>query len=195
MSLLDHGDCLLVVIDAQPGFYAGGDLSDADRRAAASALERAAWLTALAVRLEVPVVVTEEDAERNGATDPAIIDLLPSGTVAFDKPTFAVSGSPPIMHGIEATGRRTAVLVGYETDVCVGQSAVGLHAAGLRVVIVDDATFSPGEMHARGLARAAQDGVEVNHAKGVAYEWVATVEASRRVIDADPVLADAPFRL
>ncbi len=111
------------------------------------------------------------------------------------KPTFGVTGSPAIAEAIAETGRGTAVLVGFETDVCVAQSAVGLRSAGLRAVIVDDACFSPGEMHARGLARAAQDGVEVNHAKGVAYEWVATVEASRTAIDADPRLADAPFRL
>ena len=195
MPLVDHTDCVLVVIDAQPGFYASGDLPEADRAAAAAALDRAAWLTALAVRLEIPVVVTEEDRERNGATDARVTDLVPPWTPILDKPTFAVTGTPAIAAAIEATARRTAVLVGYETDVCVAQSAVGLREAGLRTVVVEDATFSPGEMHARGLARAGQDGVEVNHAKGVAYEWVATVDASREVIDADPALNAPPFRL
>jgi hypothetical protein len=62
-------------------------------------------------------------------------------------------------------------------------------------VVVEDATFSPGEMQARGLARAVQDGVSLNHCKSLAYEWVRTVSSSRSVIDADPVLAAAPFRL
>ena len=195
MPLLEHSDCVLLVIDAQPGFYAGGDLSRADRAAAEAALERAAWLTRLADRLGVPVVLTEEDAARHGSTDARITGVLGASARVLDKPTFAVTGSPPIAAAIAATGRRTAVLTGFETDVCVAQSAVGLRAGGSRSVIVDDACFSPGEMHARGLARAAQDGVEINHAKGVGYEWVASVDASRTVIDADPVLSAAPFRL
>jgi nicotinamidase-related amidase len=193
VPLLDHTDCVLLIVDAQPGFYA--DLPEAEVRAAETALERAAWLTRLAVRLGIPVVVTEEDAARNGPTDPRIADALDASAAVLDKPTFGVTGSPAIAEAIAATGRGTVVVVGYETDVCVAQSAVGLRAGGARTVVVDDACFSPGEMHARGLARAAQDGVEINHCKGVAYEWVATVEASRTVIDADPVLADAPFRL
>ncbi len=50
-------------------------------------------------------------------------------------------------------------------------------------------------MHARGLARARAGGAELNHTKGIGYEWVRTVEASRRIIDADPQLNPAPFPL
>ena len=149
----------------------------------------------LAAHLGVPVVVTEEDAAKNGPTEPAITAALPDGSRVFDKPTFALTGTPPILEAVRAPGRGTAVLVGFETDVCVAQSAVGLVDAGLRVVVVEDAAHSPGEMHARGLARAVAGGAELNHAKGVGYEWVRTVEASRRIIDADPRLNPAPFPL
>jgi hypothetical protein len=74
----------------------------------------------------------------------------------------------------------------------VAQSAVGLRDAGLACVVVEDATFSPGEMHERGLARLAAEGVTRNHAKGVTYEWL------RTVADAQAAFADlppAPFRL
>ena len=195
MPLLDASQCLLVVIDAQPGFYGAGALSQADGKAARSALARARWLVALAARLAIPVVVTEEDAGRNGPTDADLLRLAGPGTPVLDKPTFAVTGTPAIVAEIEQTRRPVAVLTGFETDVCVAQSAVGLLDAGLRVLVVEDATFSPGQMHARGLARAARDGAQIDHAKGVGYEWVRTVEASRRVIDADPDLNPAPFAL
>ena len=189
MPLLDADESVLVVIDAQPGFYA-----EPDPRAQ-EALARAGWLVVLAGRLDLPVVVTEEDAARNGPTEPAITAALPPESPVLDKPTFALSGTPEILEAVRATGRSTAVLVGFETDVCVAQSAVGLVDAGLRVVVVEDAVHSPGEMHSRGLARAVTGGAELNHAKGVGYEWVRTVEASRRVIDADPRLNPAPFPL
>ena len=57
---------------------------------------------------------------------------------------------------MRATQRPCAVLVGFETDVCVYQSAVGLLDAGLRVLVVEDATGSPGEFHARGLGGCAR---------------------------------------
>lgn len=191
MPLTDHQDCLLVVIDAQPGFYPP-DLPDADRAAAESALERAAWLTALAGALHVPVVVTEEEPERNGATDPRF--ALPAGAPVLTKPTFGLAGTPSILDAVVATGRRTAVLVGFETDVCVAQSAIGLKERGMRVVVIEDAVFSPGEMHRRGLERMLAEGVELNHSKGLAYEWTRTVESSRSVLGA-PDVGEAPFRL
>src|SRR3954451_14813477 len=185
MPLIAHDECVLVVIDAQPGFYPA-DLPDADRAAAAQALERAAWLAALARRLDVPVVVTEEEPEVNGATDPRLA-VAP----AFVKPTFGLAGTPEIL---QAVSRPTAVLVGFETDVCVYQSAVGLLDEGLEVLVVEDATFSPGEMHARGLTRLRDAGARLTHAKALAYEWVRTVERSTAVLSSG-VLGPPPFRL
>ncbi len=177
MTLLDRDDCVLVVVDAQPRFL--GEGSEA-------AVARMAWLVAVAERLDIPVVVTEEDAATNGTT------VLGVKAQALAKPVFGIAGNPEILAAVRATGRGTAVLVGAETDVCVAQSAIGLAGEGMRVVVVDDATFSPGEMHARGLARAREAGIEINHAKGVAYEWVRTVADARRVLR-DPALPDPGF--
>ncbi len=175
MPLTAHEDCLLVVVDAQPGFVEG------------EPVERAAWLAALARDLDVPVVVTEEEPERNGATDPR---LMQPGTPVFTKPTFGLAGTPAILEAVLATRRRTAVLVGAETDVCVYQSAVGLLDAGLHVIAVEDALFSPGEMHERGLVRLRDAGVALTHCKALAYEWVRTVERANELFT-----RPAPFRL
>jgi nicotinamidase-related amidase len=95
---------------------------------------------------------------------------------------------------VRDTRRHTAIVVGCETDVCVAQSAIGLVEHGFDCVVVDDATFSPGEMHARGLERLASAGVVRNHAKGVTYEWLATVDDAHRMFG-EPDLPAAPFRL
>jgi nicotinamidase-related amidase len=185
MSLLDRDDSVLVVVDAQQGFLA----AEAD-----PAVDRMAWLVALATRLGVPVVVTEEEPERNGPTDPRVAARLPNGTQVLRKPSFGLAGTPEILAAIRATGRATAVVVGCETDVCVAQSAIGLRDEGFACVVVDDATFSPGEMHERGLARVTGDGVGRNHAKGVTYEWLRTVDDAHIVLN-DPELPPPPFRL
>jgi nicotinamidase-related amidase len=83
-----------------------------------------------------------------------------------------------------------------ETDVCVAHSAIGLLDRGLRVAVVSDATFSPGDMHEHGLRRIADAGAAVIHAKGVYYEWIRTLEAARAFEAANADLADPPgFRL
>jgi nicotinamidase-related amidase len=193
MPLTAHEDCLLIVIDAQPGFHPD-DLPASDRARARSALERAAWLVALARALDVPAVVTEEEPERNGPTDASIAARLAPGTPVLTKPTFGLAGTPEILHAVRACARPTAVLVGFETDVCVLQSAIGLLDAGLRVIAVEDATFSPGEMHARGLARLRDAGAGLTHCKALAYEWVRTVARSNELLGSG-ILGPAPFRL
>jgi nicotinamidase-related amidase len=184
MPLTTPEDCVVIVIDAQPGFYPA-DLPAEDRANAATALERAAWLTGLAGRLDVPVVVTEEEPELNGTTD---LRLAPDAP-RFVKPTFGLAGTPEILAAVQATGRPTAVLVGFETDVCVYQSAVGLLDVGLRVIAVEDAIFSPGEMHERGLTRLRDAGARLTHCKALGYEWARTVDRS------SGMLRPAPFRL
>jgi nicotinamidase-related amidase len=185
MALLDRDDSVLVVVDAQPGFLA----AEAD-----PAVERMAWLVAVAARLGVPVVATEEEPERNGPTDPRVAARLPTGTKVLRKSSFGLAGTPEILAAVRAPGRTTAIVVGCETDVCVAQSAIGLRNEGFTCVVVDDATFSPGEMHERGLARVAGDGVGRNHAKGVTYEWLRTVHDAHVVLN-DPALPPPPFRL
>jgi nicotinamidase-related amidase len=186
VPLVDSDDSVLIVVDAQEGFL---DESEAAR----AALARLTWLAKVARRLGVPAVLTEEEAERNGSTYAPLAAVFPD-VAPLVKPTFGLTGTPEIVAAVEAGGRGTAVLVGFETDVCVAQSAIGLRERGMRVVVVEDAVFSPGEMHDRGLARMVVEGVELNHCKGLAYEWVRTVERARAVLR-DPEVGEPPFPL
>jgi nicotinamidase-related amidase len=194
--LLDRADSLLVVIDAQPGFYGTAHARDADRDrthgSLAEALARAAWLAAVAAVFGIPAVVTEEDAARNGPTDPRIGDAFGHAAPVLAKHVFGVADQADIRVAIEATGRRSAVLVGLETDVCVAHSALGLLDLGYRVAVVDDATYAPGTAHAAGIRRMADAGAVIAHAKGVYYEWARDL-ATARAFEADhPALASPP---
>jgi nicotinamidase-related amidase len=189
--LLERDASVLIVVDAQSGFLAGDD--DGGVR---EIVARMAWLTGVAAALEVPVVVTEEEPERNGPTHEAVLTHVPAGSPVLIKPVFGLADTPAILAAVEATGRRTAVLVGTETDVCITQSALGLLDRGYRVAVVSDATYSPGVMHEYGLRRVAEAGATVIHAKGVYYEWLRTVDAATAFRRAHPELGDPPgFRL
>jgi nicotinamidase-related amidase len=122
MPLIERDDSILIVVDAQPGFSGGiGDEGSAAGRARAVAT----WLVGVAATLDVPIVVTEEDAARNGPTDPGIVANLRPGTPIFAKPVFGLADVPAILAAVEASGRRTAVLVGAET--CSAPSRARAH--------------------------------------------------------------------
>jgi nicotinamidase-related amidase len=194
LGLLTRDSSVLVVVDVQPGFLVRSWFSEQDAVAARTALDRAVWLVALAARLGIPIVVTEEEPQRNGETHPRLAERLPPETPVLCKPTFGLAGTPEILAAVRATERATAVVVGCETDVCVAQSAIGLSEHGFGCVVVADATFSPGEMHARGLDRLSAAGIPCNHAKGVTYEWLGSVQQAHAVLG-DAGLPTPPFRL
>jgi nicotinamidase-related amidase len=177
MPLLDRDDSVLVVVDAQAGF-----LNKVDAEVAADVVDRIRWLVLLAGKLALPVRVTEEEPERNDPTAGPIRSALPPGSKRHVKPTFGIAGTPEILGDLEATGRRTAVLVGLETDVCVAQSALGLQDSGWRVVVVFDAVASPGISHEQGLARLRDAGIELLGTKAVAYDWLRTVSLASEVL-------------
>jgi nicotinamidase-related amidase len=189
-GLIERDDSLLLVVDLQAGFLGGH--AEAAGAWLGDVVARAAWLVRVAAALDVPVIVTEEDPARNGPTDAAVLAGAGAATPVFVKHVFGLAGQPEILAAVEATGRRTALLVGSETDVCVAQSALGLLARSLRVGVVTDATFSPGEMHAFGLRRMHEAGVLLLHAKGIYYEWIRTLADARRFEAAHPDLADPP---
>ncbi len=147
MPLIAREDSLLVVVDLQPRFW-GDRINGDDLRRSREVAARAAWLAGAASALGIPAVVTEEEREHNGPTDAALIAALHAAAPVFTKPVFGLAACADIIEAISSTGRRTAVLAGYETDVCVTHSAIGLREAGYRVVVAEDAVFSPFEAQA-----------------------------------------------
>jgi nicotinamidase-related amidase len=191
VSLLRSDECALLVIDTQEGFYGPGR-DDVDRRAFELLVSRVAWVARLATALDVPTVVTEEDAATNGPTAPRVLAALPADVPVLAKPVFAAGDTPPIRRALEATGRRTVVLAGLETDVCVAHSAISLREAGFRVAAVADALFSPGAAHANGIARLQSEGVQLLSAKELFYDWTRTLAGARALVRDAPGLEPPP---
>ena len=191
MPHLDVADCVLVVIDAQPGFY-GAARDDVDRALFASALDRSAWVAGVATALGVPVVLTEEDAATNGPTFEPIRSAVPAEAPVLVKQVFGADANPDIDRAARSHGRGAIVLVGLETDVCVAHSAIGWREKGLRTVVVHDAVYSAGDGHANGLARLRAEGIELLSAKELYYEWLRDLPTVRAFDAAHPDLAAPP---
>jgi nicotinamidase-related amidase len=184
-QLLDEADSLLCVIDVQPGF-----LDKLTATHATDTVARIRWFTEVAVALQLPVLATEEEPQVHGATVEEVHGVLPPQTTVVDKSSFGLAGQPDLLEFVQRTGRQTLVVCGLETDVCVAQSALGLLDAGYRVAVPADAVASPGTAHEYGLARLRDAGVVISSVKGIAYEWLRTVQ---RTSELDAVLSrDVP---
>ncbi len=170
-TLFDADDSVLVVIDVQPGFLR--KLTD---EMAAQVVERVCFLVGTARALGIPIVATEEEPDRHGATLGAVVGALPAEHPRHRKPTFGLAFSPSILAAVESTGRRSAVLCGLETDVCVAQSAIGLHDLGWKVAVVADAVGAAGTAHDQGLRRIEHAGISLIGLKGLRYEWISSVD-------------------
>jgi nicotinamidase-related amidase len=179
-SLLEADDSVLVVIDVQDAF-----LDKLPGHESGRLLKSICWLVRFALWKEVPLVVTaEEKGDQPLAGE--LVKILPAHTHVFDKVSFGLAHQPDILAAVDSTGRRTAVLIGLETDVCVMQSALGLLEKGYRVAVVADATGSPHPGHEMGLNRMKSAGVVIVGQKGLFYEWLRTIEAVNRFHDELP---------
>lgn len=178
--LTDVSDSVLIVIDIQPSF-----LAKMSNEHTQPIINRISWLVQVAVKLNVPIVATAEDIPAQGKNIPQISDFFPEGTQEHNKMTFGLAGDPVILSAIENTKRKSAVIVGLETDVCVMQSALGLLQNGFRVVVLSDATASPGPCHAAGILRMQNAGVIISTVKGTFYEWIRKVDFAGADFDPD----------
>jgi nicotinamidase-related amidase len=170
-SLIDVDDSTLIVIDVQESF-----LMKYSARERELLVSRIGWLVNVAARLNVPVVAMAEDIPRCGSVVPSIAEKLPPDTHIHNKMVFGLAADPEILAAVKNTRRKTAVLVGLETDVCVAHSAIGLIQNDFQVVVVADATGSPGVAHDIGLERMRGAGVLVSSVKSLYYEWIRTVD-------------------
>ena len=170
-SLLEVNDSLLIVIDIQPSFVKKENKNEPN-----PLLQRMCWVIQVANWLGVPLIVTAEDIPRTGNVSSEVAGILPPDTKVYNKMTFGLAAQPDILEAVQKTQRNSAVLIGYETDVCVTHSALGLMDLGYRVVVVSDATGSPGGAHQIGLERIRGAGGIILSAKSLYYEWVRTVE-------------------
>jgi isochorismate hydrolase len=169
-SLIDVNDSILIAIDIQSHFVKKESKDEPNLL-----LQRMCWVIKVANWLSVPLIVTAENISRTGNVSDEIAKILPPNTKIYNKMIFGLAAQPDILEAVQKTQRKTAILIGYETDVCVAYSALGLIDLGYRVVVVADATGSPGDAHQIGIERIRYAGGIIVSAKSLYYEWVRTV--------------------
>lgn len=137
--------------------------------------EKAAGLIKGARILEVPILITQQYTKGLGKTVAKITEAL--GEFDYvEKNTFSCMKTPEFANaifGMAAAGRKTIVLCGVETHICVQQTALDLLDAGFDVFVVADCSGSrTSENNQTALARMTQAGAFVTTYESVLYEWL-----------------------
>lgn len=155
--LIDPSDTVVLLLDHQSGlFQTVKDIPVADLRRNVEVIAR------LCTLLEIPVVTTaSEPAGSNGPLMPEIHHYAPHAVYVPRKGEVNAWDNDDFVAQVRSTGRRTLVMAGVWTSVCVMFPALDARAAGFEVYAVLDASGDPSEMASRvSLARFVQGGVK-----------------------------------
>ena len=155
--LMDPSDTLVLLLDHQSGlFQTVKDIQVADLRRNVEMIAR------LCTLLQIPVLTTaSEPAGTNGPLMPEIHQLAPHAVYVPRKGEVNAWDNDDFVAAVRSTGRKTLVMAGVWTSVCVMFPALDARAAGFDVYAVIDASGDPSEMVSRvSLARFVQGGVK-----------------------------------
>jgi nicotinamidase-related amidase len=134
-KILDISKAVLVVVDVQEAF-----------RGAIGDFALVASNISIAIRgfrmLDVPVIVTEQYPKGLGRTAEEVLLTLPDDVEFIEKTAFSTYGSEAFNERLKDSGARQVVLCGFETHVCVNQTAHSLLAQAFDVHIMRDCTGS-----------------------------------------------------
>jgi nicotinamidase-related amidase len=155
--LLDPADTLVLLLDHQSGlFQTVKDIAVADLRRNVEVIAR------LCTLLQIPVITTaSEPAGTNGPLMPEVAQHAPHAVYVPRKGEVNAWDNADFVETVRSSGRKTLVMAGVWTSVCVMFPALDARAAGYDVYAVIDASGDPSEMASRvSLARFVQGGVK-----------------------------------
>ena len=162
-SLMQANRSMLILVDYQARLMPS--IGNAE-----TVIANAKRLLSAADLLDVPVLVTEQNAKGIG---PTASELETGHRRVIAKQTFGSCATPDF---VEAIGQHPdIVLAGCEAHVCVMQTVLGLLELGRRVFLVRDATGArTPESKETAVARMARNGAEIVTTEMVIFEWLGT---------------------
>ena len=155
-ALLDTSDSILLLLDHQAGlFQTVKDVGVAELRA------NVVMLAKLATLLKIPVITSASEPNGpNGPLMPEIHQFAPHAVYVPRKGEVNAWDNEDFVKTVRATGKKTLIMAGVWTSVCVMFPALDAKAAGYKVYAVMDASGDPSELASRTtLARFTQAGV------------------------------------
>lgn len=154
--LFDPEDAAVLLIDHQTGlFQTVKDVPLRDLRANVVVLARSARLSS------APIITTASEPDGpNGPLMSELAEVAPDAIYVPRKGEVSAWDNEDFVKTVEATGRKTLIMAGVWTSVCVAFPALQARAAGYTVYAVMDASGDMSEMASTAaLLRMTQAGI------------------------------------
>ena len=155
-ALINPADALILLLDHQTGlFQTVKDIGVMELRANTIALAK------LGALLKLPVITTSSVPDGpNGPPMPELKEAAPHAHYVPRHGEVNAWDNEAFVKAVRDTGKKTLIMAGVWTSVCVMFPALDATAAGFKVYAVMDASGAPSEMVSRTtLARFVQGGV------------------------------------
>jgi nicotinamidase-related amidase len=155
-KLFDPKDTVILLLDHQTGlFQTVKDITIQELRT------NTAVLAKLATLAKIPVITTaSEPSGPNGPLMPEIQQFAPTATYVARKGEISAWDNPDFVRAVRATGKKTLIIGGVWTSVCVAFPAIQAKAEGYTVYAVIDASGDMSQMASQAaLDRMTQAGV------------------------------------
>ena len=166
-TLIESKDAALVLLNHQTGLMQTvKDISIAELRA------NTTMLAGLATSMNLPVITTESVPDGpNGPLMPEIPQSAPHMFYVQQHGGFNAWDNDMFIEAVRRSGKKTLIMAGVWTSVCVMFPALEAKAAGFKVYAVTDASGDISEMTSRtSLARLSQAGVIPTTASALSCE-------------------------
>lgn len=174
-ALFDPSDAVILLLDHQTGlFQTVKDIPVHELRT------NTAVLAKLGTMLNIPIITTASVPDGpNGPLTPEIQQYAPQATYVPRHGEINAWDNEDYVKAVKATGKKTLIMAGVWTSVCVTFPALDAKAEGFKIYAVMDASGDPSEMASRTtLARLTQAGVVPVSTNAVACEFQRTWKRS-----------------
>ncbi len=123
--------------------------------------------------LNIPIIITEQYPKGLGRTNQKLIETLSNDYAPIEKTTFSCFKVKEFEERLLKLGRKTLILTGLETHICVLQTALEAIDKGYRVLVCVDAISSRRrEDHTYALERMKIHGIELTTVETIIYELI-----------------------
>lgn len=133
---INTGDSLLLIIDIQDRLFQAMESSSQD-----TLKKNCSILIKTAGEFKIPLIITEQYRKGLGETIPELKELA-GESLNLEKLFFNCMKDDDIKKAVLNSGKKTVIVAGIESHICVFQTALSLLESGMKVVIASDGVAS-----------------------------------------------------
>ena len=166
--MINVNDCVIVLIDIQDRLVSMLNKQE-------PIVKNTTILANAANILDIPIVLTEQYPQGLGGTIPDIVLNLEQSIPIIEKTSFSALQTIEFSDKLKSLNKKTIIIAGIETHICVYQTTMDLIDAGYNVVVAKDACASRStDCFKSGIQQMKDAGAIISNVEIILFELLKT---------------------